>query len=213
VKQFAEGLFKGTVMPAIKQRGRYLYHIVYEDGDEEDLNDKEFKEAYDLCNEKNSIPLQRLVVDNTAKDSDNEIDGSGGESEVSEYDSSDAERDRNKKKRRTGPSKKLKEKAKNGGRNKRKEEETTNESKSKHPMAINVEAILKSGSKTSVTNKTIAAMTSAEQQNVIGTAGKTLMKQAKKGLRKYINCFLLALCLWGEKRNIQTLDGARSEIP
>ena len=104
VKEFAEGLFKGTFMKAIKTRVRYLYHVVYEDGDEEDLNDKEFRQAYDLCNQKISAPLESLVVDKSAKDSDNEIENSGGETEVSEYDYSDEERDRNKKKRRTGRS-------------------------------------------------------------------------------------------------------------
>jgi hypothetical protein len=48
MKQFAEGLFKGEVKTATKKRGRYLYHVVYEDGDEEDLNDVEFIEAYEL---------------------------------------------------------------------------------------------------------------------------------------------------------------------
>ncbi len=47
-KEFAEGLFHGQVTTA-KKRGRYLYHVVYEDGgDEEDLNDQEFSEAYEL---------------------------------------------------------------------------------------------------------------------------------------------------------------------
>jgi hypothetical protein len=33
-KEFAEGLFKGQVTTALKKRGQYLYHVVYEDGDE-----------------------------------------------------------------------------------------------------------------------------------------------------------------------------------
>jgi hypothetical protein len=46
LKQFDEGLFKGTVTDAKKQRARYLYHVVYEDGDSEDLNEKEFMKLF-----------------------------------------------------------------------------------------------------------------------------------------------------------------------
>ncbi len=50
LKQFETGVFKGTVMTATTQRGRYLYHIVYEDGDSEDLNDKELREGHEMYN-------------------------------------------------------------------------------------------------------------------------------------------------------------------
>ncbi len=48
MKQFEAGLFCGQVVTAVKKRGKYLYHLVYEDGDEEDMNDQEFQEAYEL---------------------------------------------------------------------------------------------------------------------------------------------------------------------
>jgi hypothetical protein len=47
LKQFETGVFKGTVMTATKLRGRFLYHIVYKDGDSEDLNDKELTEGHE----------------------------------------------------------------------------------------------------------------------------------------------------------------------
>jgi hypothetical protein len=37
MKRFDEGSFKGTVITATKKRSRFLYHVVYEDGDSEDL--------------------------------------------------------------------------------------------------------------------------------------------------------------------------------
>jgi hypothetical protein len=50
MKQFEAGIFCGQVVTAEKKRGRFLYHVVYEDGDEEDLNDQEFEEGYELSN-------------------------------------------------------------------------------------------------------------------------------------------------------------------
>jgi hypothetical protein len=46
-----------------------------------------------------------------------------------------------------------------------------------------VEAILLAGSKDNITNKTVALMTEAEQASLSTTAGKTILQQAKKGLR------------------------------
>jgi hypothetical protein len=40
MKEFEAGCFKGKVTSAIKKRGRFLYHILYEDGDEEDMNER-----------------------------------------------------------------------------------------------------------------------------------------------------------------------------
>ncbi len=45
------------------------------------------------------------------------------------------------------------------------------------------EGLVKSGDKNSVTNKTLAAMTPEQQTAIIGSAEKSLMRQAKKGLR------------------------------
>ena len=63
MKQFAEGLFKGQVMTATKKRGRYLYHVVYEDGDEEDLNDQEFIEAYQTLVNEVRLELNQIKLD------------------------------------------------------------------------------------------------------------------------------------------------------
>jgi hypothetical protein len=48
MKQFEAGLFCGQVVTAIKKRGRFLYHVLYEDGDEEDFNDQELQDALEL---------------------------------------------------------------------------------------------------------------------------------------------------------------------
>jgi hypothetical protein len=48
---------------------------------------------------------------------------------------------------------------------------------------INVGAILKSGSKGNVTNQTVALMTAQEAESLATTAGVSMLKEAKKGLR------------------------------
>jgi hypothetical protein len=58
LKQFETGVFKGTVMTVTKQRGRYLYHDVYEDGDAEDMNDKELLEGHEMYNRQTEKTLQ-----------------------------------------------------------------------------------------------------------------------------------------------------------
>ncbi len=50
-------------------------------------------------------------------------------------------------------------------------------------QVIDVEALLHSGAKNSVTNKTIKAMTPKEKTEILDTAGKSLLVQAKKGMR------------------------------
>jgi hypothetical protein len=46
-----------------------------------------------------------------------------------------------------------------------------------------VDAILKAGAKDKITNKTVALMTPQEAESLNTTAGKIILKQAKKGLR------------------------------
>jgi hypothetical protein len=117
-------------------------------------------------------------------DSDNDNDKSGGETEGSEYDmSEDESEDTKRKKRRKRHNKPLKEKDTNGGEKIIKRGGYNQNTKNKKASAIDVEALLKSGNKNSVTNRTMAAMTSDEQTKIIGTAEKSLLKQAKKGLR------------------------------
>ena len=48
---------------------------------------------------------------------------------------------------------------------------------------IDVAAILKSGSKGNVTNQTVALMTAQEAETLATTAGVSMLKEAKKGLR------------------------------
>ncbi len=126
MKQFAEGLFKGQVMTATKKRGRYLYHVVYEDGDEEDLNDQEFIEAYELFYKAGNKTYE-AVEKHTCHN-----DKSGGETEGSEYDMSEDESvKRKRQKRRKTHNKPLKEKETNGGEKTSKEEDTTKTRKKK----------------------------------------------------------------------------------
>jgi hypothetical protein len=119
LKEFGEGLFKGKVTTAMKMRGQFLYHVVYYDGDEENLNDQEFREAYDLFNKSGNEAVKTIIEHNYQDDSDNDNDKSGGEAEGSEYDMSEDEAgNRKRKKRRTKHNKSSKEKAKNVGENK-----------------------------------------------------------------------------------------------
>ena len=185
MKEFGEGLFKGYVTTAIKKRGRFLYHVVYEDGDEEDLNDREFREAYDLFIESGKESFQ-----NKDKDIEAEHAQSGGETEGSDYDVQSDEEvlKKARKKRRTTVTKTIKEKGSlNGGKKSQKEvdpnEAPTIKRGKKKPTVINVEALYKSGNKYSVMHKTIEGMTDAQKEDVLGSAEKKLVTIAKKGLR------------------------------
>ena len=44
-KNFEAGLFQGQVASIVKRRGRCLYHIKYEDGDSEDMDELEYEDA------------------------------------------------------------------------------------------------------------------------------------------------------------------------
>ncbi len=46
-----------------------------------------------------------------------------------------------------------------------------------------MDALLKCGSKDNITNKTVALMTPEEAKSLTSTAGKSILKEAKKGLR------------------------------
>jgi hypothetical protein len=61
--------------------------------------------------------------------------------------------------------------------------ETRTPKKTNKESVIDVEAIILSGGKNSVTTKTVDALTPDEKMEMLGSAGKTLMLQAKKGLR------------------------------
>jgi hypothetical protein len=105
---------------------------------------------------------------------------SGGETEGSEFAPSDDEAHKIRRKtKRQKPKTPAKEKEKTK-RRKTSEEEV--ETKQNNP-GIDVEAILLTGSKDNITNKTVALMTETEQASLTTTAGKTILQQAKKGLR------------------------------
>ncbi len=130
LKQFDEGLFKGTVTDAKKQRARYLYHVVYEDGDSEDLNEKEFMKA------NNETAVDKDKGKSVDFVSDAEEEHSGGETEGSEYGLSDEDDIRHSKKKRcTVQHSKLKEKDTNNRGNNVDKEEETPQTKYKNPRS------------------------------------------------------------------------------
>jgi hypothetical protein len=62
-------------------------------------------------------------------------------------------------------------------------EEKETPKRSRKDAVIDVEAILLSGAKSSVTTKTIEGLTPEEKKEMMGSAGKSLLTQAKKGMR------------------------------
>jgi hypothetical protein len=89
------------------------------------------------------------------------------------------------------------------GKTKSKEEDKPKTRNNKKASAVDIQALIHFGSKKSVTNRTIAGMTTEEQATtIIGSAEKTIMKEAKKGLRKEamkvcssMSLIYIALCL------------------
>jgi hypothetical protein len=91
LKQFETGVFKGTVMTATKQRGRYIYHVIYEDGDSEDMNDKELLEGHEMYNRQTEKNFQTSTSVDYEVSVDYDKDSSRGDTEGSEYGESDEE--------------------------------------------------------------------------------------------------------------------------
>jgi hypothetical protein len=48
-KTFGDEKFMGTIDKLRGQRGRYIYHVTYTDGNEEELNPKELRDCYLLA--------------------------------------------------------------------------------------------------------------------------------------------------------------------
>jgi hypothetical protein len=117
----------------------------------------------------------------------------GGETEGSEYallDDDDDDAGHKKKRKRVRSPGKEKEKSKR--RTIVKEVET--KGRTKKNSIIDVDALLHSGSKSNITNKTVALMTKEEAVSLTTNAGKTILQGAKKGLR--VQAFKVALpCL------------------
>jgi hypothetical protein len=217
-KHFDSGLFVGEITAVTGKRGRSLYTVLYEDGDGEDLNEREFKEARVLYQDKDG----KATLNKTALLDTEEIEGetaySGGETEGSDFAPSEDElekkRARKKNKTLRTPEK---EKEKTKGRKQLKEADEK-KSRGKHAI-IDVEALLNSGSKDNITNKTVALMTPEEAESLTTNAGKSILKEAKKGLRvqafkvgviillcEFLPCLTL-ISLY--RRNIQTWSAMR----
>ncbi len=110
-KQFEAGLFVGEVKAVTGKRGRCLYTILYEDGDGEDLNDKEYKQARALFLKKDD---KMADIGDTNTETQDTLQ-SGGETEGSEYALSDDDDDdagHKKKRKRVRSPGKEKEKSK-----------------------------------------------------------------------------------------------------
>ncbi len=181
-KQFEAGLFIGKITAVNIKRGKKLYTVLYEDGDGEDMNDREYKEARSLYEQTKGASSTIVVTQTELEETEEDPLHSGGETEGSEFAPSDDEEGKNRRKtkrqQRKSPEK---EKEKTKRRKTIKEVETKGR-KQKNP-GIDVEAILQSGSKDNITNKTVALMTDEEAASLTTTAGKAILQQAKKGLR------------------------------
>jgi hypothetical protein len=189
-KHFESGLFIGEITAVNTKRGRSLYTVLYEDGDGEDLNDREYKEARDLFDKTQGVSMNTAESERETAETEDEPFHSGGETEGSEFAPSDDEQEKNrKKKKRNQKRSPEKEKAKRKRGNNVKEEEliltksTKSTGSKRKKNVIDVDAILQSGSKDNITNKTVALMDEKQAEALTETAGRSILKQAKKGLR------------------------------
>jgi hypothetical protein len=181
LKKFETGLFKGTVTSVTNQRGRFMYHVLYEDGDSEDMNDKELLEGHEMYNRQTETTFQTSTSFESDEDAGSEIEKSGGDTEGSDYQDSDDEEQNKRKKKRKLAGGKPKVLVKSRAKKTKEKKETPK--RTRKPPVIDVEAILLSGAKNSVTTKTIEAVTPEEKKEMMGSAGKSLLTQAKKGMR------------------------------
>jgi hypothetical protein len=159
-----------------------LYTVLHEDGDGEDLNEREFKEARVLYQDKDGKTAQKDTTQLDTEEVERDSGHSGGETKGSDFAPSEdeLEKKRARKKHKTLRTPE-KEKEKKNGRKQIKEAETIK--KVGKQQVIDVDALLKSESKDNITNKTVALMTPKEAESLTTTAGKSILKEAKKGLR------------------------------
>jgi hypothetical protein len=171
-KHFEAGLFIGEITAVSINRGRNLYTVLYEDSDGEDMNDREYKEARALYEQTQGVSGNTNETEKETEETKDEQLHSGGETEGSEFAPSDDEAHKIRRKtKRQKPKSPAKEKEKTKRRKTSKDVETKGR-KQKNP-GIDVEAILLTGSKDNITNKTVALMTEAEQASLkTTTAGK-----------------------------------------
>jgi hypothetical protein len=140
-KQFEAGLFIGEVTAVNIKRGRNLYTVLYEDGDGEDMNDREYKEARALYEETKGISRKKVDTHTEIDEAEDEPLHSGGETEGSDFLPSDDElqQKRAKKRRKTLRSpEKEKEKTKRGKNSKEAEPKLRKRNKD----IIDVDAVL-----------------------------------------------------------------------
>jgi hypothetical protein len=69
-KQFEAGLFIGEVTAVNIKRGRNLYTVLYEDGDGEDMNDREFKEARSLYEQTKGVRSKKVDTQTELEDTE-----------------------------------------------------------------------------------------------------------------------------------------------
>ncbi len=105
-KTFGEDKFMGTVDKFRGQRGRYLYHVTYTDGGEEELSQKELRDCYLLALapqiEREWATYKKLhkgTCSGNTSDSSGHAD-SDGEGSLYDKHSDEEELNRRKKKRR-----------------------------------------------------------------------------------------------------------------
>ncbi len=142
------------------------------------MNDKELREGHEMYNRQTEKTFQGSSSNEREDHVETENEGSRGETEGSAYGDSDEEElaHKKKKRRRTRGNKTVEVKLRST-RNKNVEVkvESKTPKKTKKGPVIDVEAIILSGGKNSVTNKTVEALTPDEKMEMLGSAGKTLM--------------------------------------
>ncbi len=95
-KRFDAGLFQGKVASIDKRRGRCLYHIIYEDGDSEDMDEMEYEDAWFLYiktqNEEGNYPRRE---DTGSEMMCSDLEGSVHQNSEKEVTSKDEDRPHN----------------------------------------------------------------------------------------------------------------------
>ncbi len=97
-KQFEAGLFIGEITAVNIKRGRNLYTVLYEDGDGEDMNDRDYKEARSFYKQTKGASSTIVETQTELEETEEDPLHSGGETEGSEFAPSDDEEEKNRRK-------------------------------------------------------------------------------------------------------------------
>ncbi len=84
-KHFESGLFVGEITAVTGKRGRCLYTVLYEDGDGEDFNEREFNEARVLYHDQDGKGASSKIISLDAEEAEVDSVHSGGETESSDF--------------------------------------------------------------------------------------------------------------------------------